>query len=147
MSTLHEIQTAITELSSDDRRALLSWLLAADRAAWDEQNRLPGAVPAPRRPVQCALSRRGAANPSHPAAHRMQSLRADRAAVRAHHTPASDKRIEVGPRGHRRHPETRRQPGDGDASFTVDDLQNRPPSFFRDKPWAGAVFWFAIVHK
>jgi hypothetical protein len=37
MSTLHEIQTAITELSSDDRHALLSWLLAADRAAWDEQ--------------------------------------------------------------------------------------------------------------
>ena len=37
MSTLHEIQTAITELSSDDRYALLSWLLAADRAAWDEQ--------------------------------------------------------------------------------------------------------------
>ncbi len=37
MSTLHEIQTAITELSSDDRQALLSWLLAAYRAAWDEQ--------------------------------------------------------------------------------------------------------------
>jgi hypothetical protein len=40
MSTLHEVQTAITELSSNDRQdrqALLSWLLAADRAAWDEQ--------------------------------------------------------------------------------------------------------------
>jgi hypothetical protein len=35
MSTLHEIQAAITELSADDRDALLSWLLAADRAAWD----------------------------------------------------------------------------------------------------------------
>jgi hypothetical protein len=37
MSTLYEVQTAITELSSDDRDALLSWLLAADCAAWDEQ--------------------------------------------------------------------------------------------------------------
>jgi hypothetical protein len=37
MSTLHEVQTAITELSSNNRQALLSWLLAADRAAWDEQ--------------------------------------------------------------------------------------------------------------
>ena len=37
MRTLHEIQAAITELSSDDWQTLLSWLLAADRAAWDEQ--------------------------------------------------------------------------------------------------------------
>lgn len=37
MSTLYEIQAAITGLSSDDRHALLSRLLAADRAAWDEQ--------------------------------------------------------------------------------------------------------------
>jgi hypothetical protein len=37
MRTLSEIQAAITELSPDDWRTLLSWLLAADRAAWDEQ--------------------------------------------------------------------------------------------------------------
>jgi len=37
MSTLQEVQTSITELWSNNRQALLSWLLAADRAAWDEQ--------------------------------------------------------------------------------------------------------------
>jgi hypothetical protein len=37
MSDLREIQTAITELSPDDREALLAWLLEADRKAWDEQ--------------------------------------------------------------------------------------------------------------
>jgi hypothetical protein len=37
MRTLPEIQAAITELSPDDWHTLLSWLLAADRSAWDEQ--------------------------------------------------------------------------------------------------------------
>lgn len=37
MRTLPEIQAAITELSSEDWSTLLSWLLAADRAAWDQQ--------------------------------------------------------------------------------------------------------------
>ena len=37
MRTLPEIQAAITELSPDDWDTLVSWLLAADRAAWDRQ--------------------------------------------------------------------------------------------------------------
>jgi len=37
MSTLQEIQAAITELSSSEREALLSWLLEADRKVWDEE--------------------------------------------------------------------------------------------------------------
>jgi hypothetical protein len=37
MSTLQEIQAAITELSSGEREALLSWLLEADRKVWDEE--------------------------------------------------------------------------------------------------------------
>jgi hypothetical protein len=37
MSTLQEIQTAITALSSGEREALLSWLLDADRKVWDEE--------------------------------------------------------------------------------------------------------------
>ncbi len=37
MSSLPEIQAAIAELSPEDREALLSWLLNADRDAWDGQ--------------------------------------------------------------------------------------------------------------
>jgi hypothetical protein len=37
MAELREIQAAIAELSSDDREALLAWLLDDDRKAWDEQ--------------------------------------------------------------------------------------------------------------
>jgi hypothetical protein len=37
MKTLHDIQTDIGALSADERAALLSWLLDADRQAWDEQ--------------------------------------------------------------------------------------------------------------
>jgi hypothetical protein len=37
MADLHQIQAAIGELSPDDRETLLTWLLDADRKAWDEQ--------------------------------------------------------------------------------------------------------------
>jgi hypothetical protein len=37
MADLREVQAAIRELKSDDREALLAWLIEADRKAWDEQ--------------------------------------------------------------------------------------------------------------
>ena len=37
MSTLPEIQAAISGLSSGEREALLTWLLEADRKVWDEE--------------------------------------------------------------------------------------------------------------
>jgi hypothetical protein len=37
MSSLHEIQAAIAELSAGERQRLLDWLLDADRQAWDRQ--------------------------------------------------------------------------------------------------------------
>ena len=37
MVDLREIQTLIGELSSNDREALLAWLIEADRKAWDEE--------------------------------------------------------------------------------------------------------------
>jgi hypothetical protein len=37
MANLREIQTAIGELSTHEREALLDWLVDADRKAWDEQ--------------------------------------------------------------------------------------------------------------
>ncbi len=37
MAELREIQAAIGELSPDEREALLTWLIEADRQAWDEQ--------------------------------------------------------------------------------------------------------------
>ena len=37
MADLHEIQTAIGELSPQDRDALLKWLIEDDRKLWDEQ--------------------------------------------------------------------------------------------------------------
>ena len=36
---MHDIRTDIGVLSADERAALLSWLLDADRQAWDEQIR------------------------------------------------------------------------------------------------------------
>ncbi len=35
--SLREVQAAVGELSPEDRRALLSWMLEADRLSWDEQ--------------------------------------------------------------------------------------------------------------
>lgn len=37
MADLREIQAAITELGTDDREALLAWLIEADRKTWDEE--------------------------------------------------------------------------------------------------------------
>ena len=37
MADLQRIQAEIAELSSDDREALLAWLMEADRRDWDEQ--------------------------------------------------------------------------------------------------------------
>jgi hypothetical protein len=37
MANLHEIEAEIAGLSSEDRQALLAWMIEADRKAWDEQ--------------------------------------------------------------------------------------------------------------
>jgi hypothetical protein len=37
MADLREIQAAVGELSPDDRRTLLAWLIETDRKAWDEE--------------------------------------------------------------------------------------------------------------
>jgi hypothetical protein len=37
MADLHRIQAEITELSPDEREALLAWLIEADRRDWDDQ--------------------------------------------------------------------------------------------------------------
>ena len=37
MADLRQIQDAISELGTDDREALLAWLIEADRKAWDEE--------------------------------------------------------------------------------------------------------------
>lgn len=37
MADLRQIQAAINELDADDRKALVAWLIDADRKSWDEE--------------------------------------------------------------------------------------------------------------